>query len=550
MSATRTLEPEPVAAPKPEPVPAQRPIPKPSDPSAPGIFRQVTKIDKPDKKQVDKLVLVARPAAKTHIAELKDVVENEVQAVNGPSFLQLLKMPVASYNNISEFLFFLPSGTKDVNIKAVLPEQVLFLTTFHHLHFLASFKTSVPSLSASFKERFSSLSSLLKKEEASRSIFGEITGNVQEFFSKTRGELIPENANNSHQKTLMDIIEMIQAGPDAVFKYFQDVQGTEVQNNNDASERTAYSGAVTEKGFSGMSLPSSRNHGPDDNNNNSASTLTIPDDHDIEEALSTAMRPIPEPMPVREDATKYKTGTTLGSLPPLEKPIPSPPNASNITVSGLSGAKNSVNMMRAAAALPSAPPASVSGQASTATTNPTAVEAPVLQLAAPAPAPRNITRRRPRGVRFTSNTREGINSKPTREVRQPRINQRTIKRNAIIARKKAAKMHEEAKTGDESDFALLRNQTRGLTQRTLGPGGLRILSGIEQEDEKQGSDDEANQRRRLREQSDEKERDSDDEDNGFGSNRSRAGSLDRMLERRRTTLKKKASSARTTLNKP
>lgn len=177
------------------------------------------------------------------IAKSYDI--SNLMAVNGEAFLKELE--IEGDKVVKKMLYNSPTYVESSNI---LPEQKLFLTLFHTLHFAAFNVSELPTLSSSFAARFRAVQTALKSsKELATVLFGMKEVEFREYFNTKQALLI---TNPKKHIEFHKFLDMIMEGEHAIWAYFAAAKDA---SNTASSVNTALTGN-TAGGFERLSLPS------------------------------------------------------------------------------------------------------------------------------------------------------------------------------------------------------------------------------------------------------------------------------------------------------
>jgi hypothetical protein len=183
----------------------------------------------------------------------RDFLEENVMALNGPAFAHLLNsegMP-----DLKSKIFNSAQPNYDVN--ELIPEQVLFLTMFHHIHCLAyAYGGEIPSIQNTFTERFRKLIERIRSEPASQMLFGQTVAPIARYFSYVQANLIEDER---HHITFSAFLEMLEGGAPIVQTYIE--EGRRRYSANNATTNTQYTHFTsnTRRGLDAISNPTFNN---------------------------------------------------------------------------------------------------------------------------------------------------------------------------------------------------------------------------------------------------------------------------------------------------
>ena len=182
-----------------------------------------------------------------------DFHEENVMALNGPAFAHLLNsegMP-----NLKSKIFNTAQPNYDVN--ELIPEQVLFLTMFHHIHCLAYlYGEEIPSIQTTFTERFRKLIDRIRLEPASHMLFGQTVAPIARYFSYVQTNLIEDER---HHITFSAFLEMLEGGAPSVQTYIEEGRRRYTANNASTNTQDTHFTSNTRRGLDAISNPTFTN---------------------------------------------------------------------------------------------------------------------------------------------------------------------------------------------------------------------------------------------------------------------------------------------------
>lgn len=185
-------------------------------------------------------------------------LEENVMALNGPAFAHLLGSE--NLQDIKNKLFI--SAQTNYDIDSLVPEQVLFLTMFYHIHSLADIGSeNMPSIQNTFTELFRKLVERIRVEPSSQTLFGQPIASVSAFFDRVQRNLIEDRRNHI---TLAAFLEMLEGGATAVQNYINEGQQRLTANNNSITTQGTPYTSNTRRGLNAISNPSFDNNENED----------------------------------------------------------------------------------------------------------------------------------------------------------------------------------------------------------------------------------------------------------------------------------------------
>ena len=143
------------------------------------------------------------------------VTIKDVTAINGKTVVAVLNN-TANSGPLTEQLFLLPPSPSFTSPRQLQAEQICFLALFHHLHFLAVYKSvsGAPSFTDSFKEKYEFIQSSLDTNDMTA--FGI---DVKDPANKLVSFWDTLQASAPTKLAVYDMIKLIKSGPKEVYKY-------------------------------------------------------------------------------------------------------------------------------------------------------------------------------------------------------------------------------------------------------------------------------------------------------------------------------------------
>lgn len=179
-----------------------------------------------------------------------EFMEENIMALNGPAFALLLGSE--NLQDIKNKLFISSQTNYDIN--TLVPEQVLFLTMFYHIHSLAYIGSeNMPSIQNTFTELFRKLLERIRVEPSSQTLFGQPIASVSSFFDRVQRNIIESNRNHI---TLAAFLEMLEGGATAVQNYIDQGERRLTANNNSITTQGTHFTSNTRRGLNAISNPS------------------------------------------------------------------------------------------------------------------------------------------------------------------------------------------------------------------------------------------------------------------------------------------------------
>ena len=174
------------------------------------------------------IILVDKKPEKATIATLESIHElasTNVLGMNGKAIFKVINNPKDS-GPLTKHLFLLPPSPNFTDTKQIPAEQQCFLVLFHHLHCLAVYNSidGAPAFTDTFKEKYDFLQEALQADNAK--LFGVDTKDPK---LASLWTAIQEKTNTSSRISVTDLLERIQSGPKAVYKYISGATETKGQ---------------------------------------------------------------------------------------------------------------------------------------------------------------------------------------------------------------------------------------------------------------------------------------------------------------------------------
>ena len=193
------------------------------------------------------IIIVDYKPANPTTTSLTDFVNNSglaiknVIALNGNAVAKSLKKP-SEANDLTPFLFIMPTGKTVTDNKTVLKVQMLFITLFHHLLFLAHVnKTSdIPNFNRPLEDKFTKLQAALNKNTDTSTVFGKSAKELKEFFNKMR-----TTYNYFGKVQYEDMMKYMVDTPKEIMDFFRGELATEASAPPAGAASPAGAGAAT-----------------------------------------------------------------------------------------------------------------------------------------------------------------------------------------------------------------------------------------------------------------------------------------------------------------
>ncbi len=178
--------------------------------------------------------------------------EGDILAINGDAFLQILENQRMG-GGLEKHLFFNPNNAAVLPIDKIIGEQVIFLATFHQLHFLASInQLGVPALNTPINERFDALKQLLGKEMLTKTAFGIPHADMSKYFTEIQTNYV--GGDDVRARSFIDICDLIEGEPTGIIKYFHDAVSHIKSLSQVKNGESTYTGTNTLHGFNSLSI--------------------------------------------------------------------------------------------------------------------------------------------------------------------------------------------------------------------------------------------------------------------------------------------------------
>lgn len=179
-----------------------------------------------------------------------DFNEGNIMAINGPAFAYLLNSEGSQ--TIKSKLF--SSSQANYDVTTLIPEQIVFLTMFYHIHCLAyANREDTLSIQSTFTEKFRYLVSKISVEPSSQILFGQNVAPITAFFDRVQKKLIDDER---HHITFAGFLEILEGGATAVQNYISEGQRRFTANNNSTNTQATHYTSNTRRGLNAISNPS------------------------------------------------------------------------------------------------------------------------------------------------------------------------------------------------------------------------------------------------------------------------------------------------------
>jgi hypothetical protein len=183
----------------------------------------------------------------------------DIMAINGPAFTTLLKSD--GHTELKNKLFI--TNTENYDIDTIVPEQIVFLTMFHHLHCMNYVKNETLSIQQPFTLRYPALVlNLVTGNVSTQTIFGVPAHVVVRFFDRVQSSLVDE----MHRISFWEFVEKFKSDTTELQNYLDEAAQRFAGNNNSSVETLAtHMTSNTRRGLDRISNPSFNTNNDDEN---------------------------------------------------------------------------------------------------------------------------------------------------------------------------------------------------------------------------------------------------------------------------------------------
>lgn len=289
---------------------------------------------------------------------------DNIVALNGLAFATLLRSD--GHADLKKKLFI--TQTMDYDVDALVPEQIVFLTMFHHFHCLNYLKNNdVPTLHASFANRYKDIILSFVAQVLTQRVFTVPTNDMVAFFNGIQNNLIEER----HHVTFFEFLDMFKVDPTA-FQEYLEAGARRFQGNNNSSVETlaTHMTSNTRRGLDRISNPTFSNN--EENDNENAIEEPAIEHRSVRSAASGSVNPTGAPSNYAQPIVG-NNGASVSSASSAKSGF------SAVGTIELGNVRKNAKVPAAAAVAPPAPPAPPA-------------PAPVAPPAPPAPAPAPVSK--------------------------------------------------------------------------------------------------------------------------------------------------------------